>query len=74
MLPTLHAAADQFRAGRATPLDLLDACLDRIDRLDERVRAWVFVDREGARAEAERRGGDSPRRLARPPARSPDRD
>ena len=55
MLPTLHAAADQLRGGRATPLDLLDACLDRIDRLEGRIRAWVFVDREGARAEAVRR-------------------
>ena len=55
MTPTLHAAADQLRAGRAAPLDLLDACLDRIDRLEERIRAWVFVDREGARAEAARR-------------------
>ncbi len=55
MTPTLHAAADDLRAGRATPLDLLDACLDRIDRLEERIRAWVFVDRDGAREEAERR-------------------
>ena len=55
MTSTLHAAADDLRAGRATPLDLLDACLDRIDRLEERIRAWVFVDRDGARQEAERR-------------------
>ena len=55
MLPTLHAAADELRAGRTTPLDLLDACLDHIDRLEDRVHAWVFVDREGARIEAERR-------------------
>ncbi|HVS35655.1 MAG TPA: amidase [Gemmataceae bacterium] len=55
MISTLHAAADDLRAGRTTPLDLLDACLAQIDRMEERVRAWVFVDREGARAEAERR-------------------
>jgi Asp-tRNA(Asn)/Glu-tRNA(Gln) amidotransferase A subunit family amidase len=55
MLTTLHAAADLLRAGETTPLALLDDCLNRIDRMEERVRAWVFVDRDGARAEAERR-------------------
>jgi aspartyl-tRNA(Asn)/glutamyl-tRNA(Gln) amidotransferase subunit A len=54
MLPTIHAAAADVRAGRVSPVDLLEACLERIDRLDERVRAWVLVDRDGARAEAER--------------------
>jgi aspartyl-tRNA(Asn)/glutamyl-tRNA(Gln) amidotransferase subunit A len=51
---TLHTAADDLRPGRRTPLDLLDLCLERIDRYEPRVRAWVFVDRDGARAEAER--------------------
>ena len=37
-----------------TPVDLLEQCLARIDRMEEKVRAWVFVDREGARADAER--------------------
>src|SRR5947209_1686696 len=54
MLPSIHAAAEDIRAGRLNPLDLVDACLARIDRFEERVRAWVFVDRDGARAEAER--------------------
>jgi aspartyl-tRNA(Asn)/glutamyl-tRNA(Gln) amidotransferase subunit A len=54
MLPTLHAAAADVRQGRATPLDLLDRCLQRLDRHEPRVRAWVFVERDGARAEAER--------------------
>src|SRR5438128_204016 len=51
---TIHAAAGQMRAGRLSPIELFDACLERIDRLEPRVHAWVFVDREGARAEAER--------------------
>jgi aspartyl-tRNA(Asn)/glutamyl-tRNA(Gln) amidotransferase subunit A len=54
MLTSLHAAGDQVRQGRLSPVDLLERCLDRIDRLEPRVHAWVFVDREGARAEAER--------------------
>jgi aspartyl-tRNA(Asn)/glutamyl-tRNA(Gln) amidotransferase subunit A len=53
MLTTIHAAAEEIRTGRVTPIDLLEACLGRIDRLEERVRAWVFVDREAARAQAE---------------------
>jgi aspartyl-tRNA(Asn)/glutamyl-tRNA(Gln) amidotransferase subunit A len=52
--PTIHAAAEQIRAGRLSPVDLLEMCLGRIDRCEERVRAWVTVDREGARTEARR--------------------
>jgi Asp-tRNA(Asn)/Glu-tRNA(Gln) amidotransferase A subunit family amidase len=51
---TIHAAAQEIRSQRLSPVDLLDRCLAQIDRLEERVRAWVFVDRDGARAEAEK--------------------
>ena len=54
MTSTLHAAAEDIRSGRRTPIDLLKACLERIDRLEDRIHAWVSVDREGARADAER--------------------
>src|SRR5579885_1945050 len=54
MVGTIHAAAADIRVGRVSPVNLLETCLERIDRLEERVRAWVFVDRDGARAEAER--------------------
>ncbi len=54
MLPTLHAAAEDIRHGRTTPLQLLDACLANIDRYEPRVHAWVFVARDQARAAAER--------------------
>jgi aspartyl-tRNA(Asn)/glutamyl-tRNA(Gln) amidotransferase subunit A len=62
-MQTIHAAADEIRQGRLTPVELLEACLRRIDELEPRVRAWVFVDRERARADAqaranELRGGD----------------
>jgi Asp-tRNA(Asn)/Glu-tRNA(Gln) amidotransferase A subunit family amidase len=50
---TLHAAAEDVRRGRLSPVDLLDACLERVDRLEPRVRAWVFLDRERARVDAE---------------------
>jgi aspartyl-tRNA(Asn)/glutamyl-tRNA(Gln) amidotransferase subunit A len=51
---TIHAAAADIRVGRLSPVDLLESCLERIDRLEERIRAWVFVDRDGARVEAKR--------------------
>jgi aspartyl-tRNA(Asn)/glutamyl-tRNA(Gln) amidotransferase subunit A len=51
---TLYEASDAIQQGTRTPLDLLEACLQAIERHEPRVRAWVFVDRDGARAEAER--------------------
>jgi Asp-tRNA(Asn)/Glu-tRNA(Gln) amidotransferase A subunit family amidase len=53
MLPTLHAAAADIRAGRLSPVDLVQSCLHRIDRCEERIRAWVLIDRAGALAQAE---------------------
>jgi aspartyl-tRNA(Asn)/glutamyl-tRNA(Gln) amidotransferase subunit A len=54
MVRTIHAAAAAIRAGDLSPVDLLETCLERIDRYEERIRAWVLVDRDGARAEAQR--------------------
>src|SRR5437763_1990110 len=54
MPPTIHAAAEAIRQGTLTPVDLVEQCLERVDRCEERVRAWVFVDRDHARAEAKR--------------------
>src|SRR5438552_4190228 len=53
----IHTAAAAVRQGRLSPVELLDQCLQRVDRMEERVRAWVLVDREGARAVAEERAG-----------------
>ena len=58
MSTTLHAAAEDIRLGRRSPVDVLESCLVRIDALEAHVRAWVFVDRTGARAEAERLTGE----------------
>jgi Asp-tRNA(Asn)/Glu-tRNA(Gln) amidotransferase A subunit family amidase len=51
---TIASAAAAIRQGKLTPVDLLIQCLERIDHLEERVRAWVFVDRDRARADAVR--------------------
>ncbi len=50
---TIETAAQEIRSGRLTPVDLLELCLKRIDQHEDRVRAWVFVDREAARHQAE---------------------
>jgi aspartyl-tRNA(Asn)/glutamyl-tRNA(Gln) amidotransferase subunit A len=55
MMRTIHAAAEEIRQGRLSPVDLLDECLERIDRFESRVRAWVLIDREGARETAKQR-------------------
>src|SRR5687767_9128850 len=55
MVRTIHQAGEEIRSGRLTPIDLLDECFAQIDRYESKVRAWVFVDRERARAQAEER-------------------
>jgi aspartyl-tRNA(Asn)/glutamyl-tRNA(Gln) amidotransferase subunit A len=51
---TITEAAGFIRRGELTPVELLDQCFERIDRYEERVRAWVYLDRDRARQEAER--------------------
>jgi aspartyl-tRNA(Asn)/glutamyl-tRNA(Gln) amidotransferase subunit A len=58
----INAAAEEIRQGRLSPVALLERCLGQIDRYEERVRAWVLVDRAGAmeqarQAEAEVKAG-----------------
>ena len=45
---TLVQAAEAIRSGEISPTSLVGALLDRIDRLDPVLQAWVTVDREGA--------------------------
>src|SRR5262245_54731433 len=67
MPTTIHAAAEDIRRGRLSPIDLLERCLQQIDRYEPRVRAWVFVDRDGARAEARRLTDEMKRAQVRGP-------
>ena len=60
---SLTALVRQLESGAATPADLVRSCLDRIEALEPRIRAWVSVDAEGALAAAEA--------LGRAPARGP---
>jgi aspartyl-tRNA(Asn)/glutamyl-tRNA(Gln) amidotransferase subunit A len=45
-----------MRRGELAPSALLDACLERIDQLEDRLHAWVYIDEENARREAYRLG------------------
>src|SRR5213592_5001481 len=47
--------ARRIRAGRLSPVDLLMACLKRIEAVDPVVKAWVHLDGEAAMRVAERR-------------------
>lgn len=64
---TIAAAAELLRTGKLTPLDLVEQCLRRIDALEDRVRAWVLVDREGARRQAAEAGAEIERGKYRGP-------
>jgi aspartyl-tRNA(Asn)/glutamyl-tRNA(Gln) amidotransferase subunit A len=51
---TIHQAARLLRSRELSAVQLLESSLERIDRFESKVRAWVFVDREAARQAAER--------------------
>jgi Asp-tRNA(Asn)/Glu-tRNA(Gln) amidotransferase A subunit family amidase len=54
--PSITDVAAKLRDGRVTPIELLEDCLARIRRFDQRVRAWVMVDEASARATAAQLG------------------
>lgn len=49
---TVTDAAKAIRAGSLSSVDLIEALIDRIDRMDAKVQALTYVDRTGARARA----------------------
>jgi aspartyl-tRNA(Asn)/glutamyl-tRNA(Gln) amidotransferase subunit A len=58
MFATIQSAAQAIQGGDVTPLDLLEQCLKQIDSHEPRIQAWVLVDRDGARAQAQRLTGE----------------
>src|SRR5438067_5761994 len=64
---TIHDATVAMRAGGLTPVDLLEQCLARIDLYERHVHAWVVIDRDGARAQAERLTAELKRGQSRGP-------
>lgn len=53
MTVSISEASAAIRAGQLTPSQLVTQCLDRIDRTERELHAWVQVDRGGAMQAAE---------------------
>ena len=68
-LHTLDAgdAARAIREKVLSPVDLVEALLERIARIDGRVQAWALVDGVGARAAARRAADEAARGVFRGP-------
>lgn len=50
---SVEEAAQLIASGELSPVTYLEACLERIGRLDGQVRAWSYLDVEAARAQAQ---------------------
>lgn len=60
-------AGRQIQSGQVEPLDLVERCLEQVRKYEDRVRAWVVVDEEGARRAARRLGEEVARGSYRGP-------
>ncbi len=49
---TLREASEQIRAKKVSPIELTQACLDRIQTFNPKIDAWITVMREQALAQA----------------------
>lgn len=45
---TIAEACSAIAQGKLTPSKLLESCLKRIDAVEDKVKAWAYLDREGA--------------------------
>ena len=61
---TVAQAARAIAAGELTSVELAESCLAQIEALDERLLAWVYVDREAVLADA--RAADADAAAGRP--------
>ena len=49
---TIAGIGRAIREGRVTCVDVLDRCLEQVERWEPKVHAWVVLDRDGAIAQA----------------------
>ena len=52
-LPSILKARQLLRAGELQPLELVEQCLATTEKYEDQVHAWVMVDEDGARRQAE---------------------
>lgn len=64
---SLSALCLQLQAGELSAIDLVDACLDRIDAIDKHLKAWSYVARDEACAQADELDRDFAHRGRRGP-------
>lgn len=64
---SLESLAARLEAGSLTCRELVERCLNRIAEREAEIRAWVFVDAEGARRQAEERDRELRNGLRRGP-------
>jgi aspartyl-tRNA(Asn)/glutamyl-tRNA(Gln) amidotransferase subunit A len=64
---TIAEASELIRTRRLSPVEVVDACLSRIERVDESIQAWITVFPEKARTEARRAADEIARRGPRSP-------
>jgi aspartyl-tRNA(Asn)/glutamyl-tRNA(Gln) amidotransferase subunit A len=52
-LPTIHKLAEQFRRGEVSPVEVTRSCLEKIERLNPGLNAFITVSAETALKEAQ---------------------
>jgi aspartyl-tRNA(Asn)/glutamyl-tRNA(Gln) amidotransferase subunit A len=60
-------AARAIRRTELSPVDLVDALIDRAAKIDGPIQAWVLLDRDGARAAARKAADEAARGVLRGP-------
>lgn len=63
----LAEAARAIRRKEVSPVELVEALIERAGRVDGRVQAWALLDADGARAAARRAADDAARGALREP-------
>lgn len=58
---SISEGATGIREGRLAPLEMVERCIERIRAYNDQIKAWVLVDEDGARRQAETLGKQSPR-------------
>lgn len=49
---TIAGAMEKMRTGEITSVELTQSCLDRIDRVEEKIQAFITLDKDGALEQA----------------------